>query len=70
VLRCATPFVFEAIATSKKLQPYFKGMIFPDILLVDTVQLDAFRQELAWLKLETRPDLTVQPILPHRWRRD
>lgn len=67
VLHCANPFVFEAISTSKTFKPYFKGLIFPDILLVDTAQLKAFQKELAWLQLQITPELTVQPVTPHRY---
>ncbi|MFZ6030778.1 MAG: helicase-associated domain-containing protein [Chloroflexota bacterium] len=69
VLHCANPFVFEAISTSKTFKPYFKGLIFPDILLIDNTQLEAFKKELDWLQLQVSEDLTVQPVIPHRYVR-
>jgi hypothetical protein len=61
VLRSADSFVFEALVSSSKIRACFKGVIFPDILLVDTTQMEALREQLAWLELEISPDLTIQP---------
>jgi hypothetical protein len=48
VLRCRESAVFEAITHSEKLQPYIRGTLAPDVLLVDTQNVKALREELTW----------------------
>jgi hypothetical protein len=52
VLKCPTPEVFEAVKTSARLKPYLCGVLAPDLLLVDTAQVDAFRSDLACAGVE------------------
>ena len=51
VLRCRQPAVLEAIRHSKKLQPYIRGTLAPDVLLVDTQSVKALQEHLAWAGL-------------------
>jgi hypothetical protein len=61
-LRCNNPMVFEALASSKRLKPFLRGTIFPDILVVDQGQLEALNAELAWANLTITPQLTITPL--------
>jgi hypothetical protein len=60
VLRCKQPAVFQAIVSSRKLRPYLRGQLAPDILLVDTQQVEALKEQLAWAGLQTLDELSVR----------
>jgi len=48
VLKCPTPEVFEAVKNSPRLGCYLRGVLAPDLLLVDTDQVGALMALLAW----------------------
>jgi hypothetical protein len=60
VLQCAQPAVFQAIVTSAKLQPYLRGLLALDLVVVDRQQLATFQEQLHWAGLHIANELTVQ----------
>jgi len=48
VLRCLDPLVFDAIASSKKFQPYLRGQLGREALLVDKSKLKDLKKTLQW----------------------
>jgi hypothetical protein len=58
-LRCTQREVFTALAGSELLAPYLRGVLAPDVLLVDTDQLAALRECLAWAGLSISDMLEV-----------
>jgi len=60
VLKCPTPEIFEAVKASARLEPYLCGVLAPDLLLVDTDQVDALRMLLAWAGVEVVDTLPVR----------
>lgn len=59
VLRCKHAESFAAIAGSALLAPYLRGVLAPDLLLVDSAQLPALRERLAWAGLAISDTLEV-----------
>lgn len=60
VLRCTQPEVFQAIASSRKIRPYLRGKLAPDVLLVDTQQVEPLKEKLAWAGLRVSDDLAIE----------
>jgi hypothetical protein len=60
VLQCAQPAVFQAIVTSAKLRPYLRGLLAPDLVVVDRPQLAAFQEQLRWAGLQITNELDVR----------
>ncbi|MGB0384083.1 MAG: helicase-associated domain-containing protein [Ardenticatenaceae bacterium] len=52
--------VFDAIAGSAKLRPYLRGILPPDLIVVENDQIDALREQLQWLGLELTPQLGIK----------
>jgi hypothetical protein len=67
VLHSYDTLVFEALSGSARFRPFFKGVLYPDIFLVDSTQLEALRQELAWLEMEISPEMTIQSVAMARY---
>ena len=63
VLKCSTPEVYEAVKASAMLKPYLHGVLAPDLLLVDTDQIDAFRACIAWAGVEVVDRLPLNDVL-------
>lgn len=64
VLACPTPKVFSAIAHSQTLKPYLRGQVPPNLLVVETGQVDAFREQLEWMGV-TISDHLILPTDGH-----
>lgn len=60
VLRCTQPEVFQAIVSSKKIRPYLRGKIAPDVLLVDAQRVELLKEKLAWAGLKVSDDLAIE----------
>ncbi len=59
VLRCQQPETLAALKASKTLQPYIRGELAADTLLVDTAQVAAFEAHLKWAGLRVEARLGV-----------
>jgi hypothetical protein len=60
VLYCAQPAVFQAIVASGKTRPYLRGILAPDVLLVDPEQVTLLKKELAWAGLELSDKVVIE----------
>ena len=60
VLQCGQSAVFQAIVTSPRLRPYLRGVLAPDLVVVDRQQVGAFQEQLRWAGLQVTSELTVQ----------
>ncbi len=62
LLRCPHEKVFQAVIASPLMKSLLKGYLDPDLLLVDSSQLEALRQRLDWLGWKVSEQLQVVPL--------
>ncbi len=65
VLQCPDSEVFNAISSSKKLKPYLKGTLAPNLLLVDSENVAALREQLDWAKINIIEEIRPKGDIHH-----
>ncbi len=60
ILQCAQREVFDAIVGSPMLQPLLRGVLAPDLVLVDPVAVETLRAHLVWAGFEVAEVLKVK----------
>ncbi len=68
VLRCPEERVFQAVLSSPMMKMFLKGYLYPDLLFVDSLQVEKFQAQLAWVGFSVIEQLHLIPIarLPFR----
>jgi hypothetical protein len=59
-LRCKDDEIFQAISTSAQLQPFLKGKLAPNVLLVDAQAFERVKVVLEWAGLEVSEHFVVK----------
>jgi hypothetical protein len=54
VLKCPSTEVFEAVKESTRFSPYLRGVLAPDLLVVESSHVEELVTDLAWAGLERR----------------
>jgi len=62
VLRCPEERIFQAVLYSPKMKKYLKGYLYPDLLFVDSLQVEIFQAQLVWLGFSVIEQLHLIPI--------
>ncbi|MEZ4734491.1 MAG: helicase-associated domain-containing protein [Caldilineaceae bacterium] len=60
ILRCPDAKVMAALKNSKLLKPYWRGVLAPDLLVVETAKVAALQEDLSWAGLTVKDSLVLR----------